>query len=210
LCRRLLRKWKLSTWNSKLYFSVVVCWSGRKYEVVDIVDLFAACCHTLKKRLVAECLLTIQLNVEDLWTENDYSVILQLVLLTVQISQVQMELTFPLIFHLSCLYDVFSSGLTLKLISIFRVEFRSAQRGNRFFPNIPFFFFLCRFDPMPYGASRSHSDTPYSVGLLWTSDQPDAATATWQHTKFRRSKHLCSRQDSNPKSQQASGRWPTP
>jgi len=22
--------------------------------------------------------------------------------------------------------------------------------------------------------SRSHSDTPHSVGLLWTSDQPDA------------------------------------
>ena len=27
-------------------------------------------------------------------------------------------------------------------------------------------------------ASRSHSDTPYSVGLLWTSDQPDAQTST--------------------------------
>jgi len=25
-----------------------------------------------------------------------------------------------------------------------------------------------------YGASRSHSDTPHSVGLLWTSDQPGA------------------------------------
>jgi len=23
-------------------------------------------------------------------------------------------------------------------------------------------------------ASRSHSDTPHSAGLLWTSDQPDA------------------------------------
>ena len=23
------------------------------------------------------------------------------------------------------------------------------------------------------GASRLHADTPYSVGLLWTSDQPD-------------------------------------
>jgi hypothetical protein len=27
-------------------------------------------------------------------------------------------------------------------------------------------------------ASRSHSDTPHSVGLLWTSDQPDAQTST--------------------------------
>jgi hypothetical protein len=27
-------------------------------------------------------------------------------------------------------------------------------------------------------ASRSHSDTPQSVGLLWTSDQPVAETST--------------------------------
>jgi len=27
-------------------------------------------------------------------------------------------------------------------------------------------------------ATRSHSDTTRSVGLLWTSDQPDAETAT--------------------------------
>jgi hypothetical protein len=26
--------------------------------------------------------------------------------------------------------------------------------------------------------SRSHSDTPYSVELLWTSDQPDAEVST--------------------------------
>jgi hypothetical protein len=31
-------------------------------------------------------------------------------------------------------------------------------------------------------ASRSHSDTPHSVGLLWTRDQLDAETSTWQHT----------------------------
>jgi hypothetical protein len=29
-------------------------------------------------------------------------------------------------------------------------------------------------------ASRSHSDTSDSVGLLWTSDEPDADTSTWQ------------------------------
>jgi hypothetical protein len=29
--------------------------------------------------------------------------------------------------------------------------------------------------------SRSHSDTPHSIGLLWTSDRPDAETSTWQH-----------------------------
>jgi len=27
-------------------------------------------------------------------------------------------------------------------------------------------------------ASLSHSDTPHSVGLLWTSDQPNAETFT--------------------------------
>jgi len=31
-------------------------------------------------------------------------------------------------------------------------------------------------------ASRSHSDTPHSVGLLWTSDQAEAETSTSQHT----------------------------
>jgi hypothetical protein len=32
-------------------------------------------------------------------------------------------------------------------------------------------------------ASRSHTDTSHSVGLLWTSDQLVAETSTWQHTK---------------------------
>jgi hypothetical protein len=31
-------------------------------------------------------------------------------------------------------------------------------------------------------ATPSHSDTPHSVGLLWTSDHPDAETSTWQRT----------------------------
>ena len=36
-------------------------------------------------------------------------------------------------------------------------------------------------------ASRSHSDTPHSVGLLWTSDQPDAETATYtKHNTHKR------------------------
>jgi hypothetical protein len=34
--------------------------------------------------------------------------------------------------------------------------------------------------------SRSHSDTPHSVGLLWTSDRPVAETSTWQHTHKRK------------------------
>jgi hypothetical protein len=36
--------------------------------------------------------------------------------------------------------------------------------------------------PFIIGATRSHSDTPHSVGFLWTSDRPVAETNTWQHT----------------------------
>jgi hypothetical protein len=32
-------------------------------------------------------------------------------------------------------------------------------------------------------ASQSHSDTPRSVGLLWTSDQPDTETSKRQTSK---------------------------
>jgi hypothetical protein len=53
--------------------------------------------------------------------------------------------------------------------------------------------------------SWSHSDTPFSVGHLWTSDQPDAETSTWQHTTLTRDTHPCPRRDSNSQSQQASG-----
>ena len=44
----------------------------------------------------------------------------------------------------------------------------------------------------PYGASRSQSlDTPHSVGLLWTSDQPDAETCTWHHATLIRDGYPC-------------------
>jgi hypothetical protein len=36
--------------------------------------------------------------------------------------------------------------------------------------------------PLIIKDSWSHSDTPHSVKLLWTSDQSDAETSTWQHT----------------------------
>ena len=57
---------------------------------------------------------------------------------------------------------------------------------------------------------RSHSDTLHSVRLLWTRDQPIAETFTWQHTTFTTDKHPCPHRDSNPQSQQASGRRPKP
>jgi hypothetical protein len=58
-------------------------------------------------------------------------------------------------------------------------------------------------------ASRSHSTTQNSLGLPWMSDRPVAGTSTWQHTAFTRDKHPCSRRDSKPQSQKASGRRPT-
>ena len=45
---------------------------------------------------------------------------------------------------------------------------------------------------------RSESDTPRSLGLLWTSDRPVAETSTWQHTTFTRESHPCPCRDSNP------------
>jgi len=53
--------------------------------------------------------------------------------------------------------------------------------------------------------SWSHSDTLQSVRLLWTNDQPDADTSTWQPTVHTRDRHPCSWRDSNTESQQASG-----
>jgi hypothetical protein len=37
------------------------------------------------------------------------------------------------------------------------------------------------------GTSRSHSDTPHSLRLLWTSDRPEAETSTYkiQNTRKR-------------------------
>jgi len=58
--------------------------------------------------------------------------------------------------------------------------------------------------------SRSHSDAPHSVGLLWTSDQPNAQTSSWQHTALTTDRQQCPRRDSNPQSQQANCRRSTP
>jgi hypothetical protein len=59
-------------------------------------------------------------------------------------------------------------------------------------------------------ASRSHSNTPHSVGLLWMSGQPNAETCTWQHKTLIRHRHPCLWCDSNPQSQQVSGHRYTP
>ena len=44
-------------------------------------------------------------------------------------------------------------------------------------------------EPLIIGTSRSHSDTPHSVGLLWTSGQPDAEISAWQQTTLARDIH---------------------
>ena len=90
------------------------------------------------------------------------------------------------------------------------------QNYHNFNPFFLFFFFTWRKPPLvgqgllSIETSRSHSDAPHSVGLLWTSDQPVAETSTWQHTTLTRDRHPCPRRDSNSHSQQASGRRPTP
>ena len=58
-------------------------------------------------------------------------------------------------------------------------------------------------------ASRSYSDTPHLIRLLWTSDQPDIQNSTWQHKTITRDRHPCPRWESNPQFQQANGRRPT-
>jgi hypothetical protein len=49
-----------------------------------------------------------------------------------------------------------------------------------------FFFFFSWLDSASAEASRSHSDTQHSVGLLWTSVQSDVETSIGQHTILTR------------------------
>ena len=61
------------------------------------------------------------------------------------------------------------------------VSFRLACKMFFFYPA---FTTLYEFEPPPSrGSEITHKDTPQSVGLLWTSDQPIAETSTWQHTQ---------------------------
>jgi hypothetical protein len=49
--------------------------------------------------------------------------------------------------------------------------------------------------------SWSHSDTPHLVGILWTSDKPDAdtITSTRKHTTLTRDRHPCPPEGERPK-----------
>jgi len=70
------------------------------------------------------------------------------------------------------------------------------------------YFFLGAFQPDSGSwPPLTHSDTPHSVRFLWTSDQPDAETCTWQHTIIIKDRYPCHRRYSKPQSQQASGHF---
>jgi hypothetical protein len=58
--------------------------------------------------------------------------------------------------------------------------------------------------------SRSHSDTLQSVGLLLMNDRPVVEISIWQNTTPSWDRHPRPWQNSNPESQQANGRRPTP
>jgi len=49
--------------------------------------------------------------------------------------------------------------------------------------------------PLIIEVSRSHSGTPFSVGILWTSDQLVAETSTWQHRTLIRDRLPCHQRD---------------
>jgi len=49
--------------------------------------------------------------------------------------------------------------------------------------------------------TRSHSNTPHSVRVFWTSDQSDAENSTWQYPTLTTDRHPFHQRDSNPQSQ---------
>jgi hypothetical protein len=46
--------------------------------------------------------------------------------------------------------------------------------------------------------SHTQFDTPHSIRLLCTNDQPDAETSTWQHTTLLKGRYPCPWRESNP------------
>ena len=93
------------------------------------------------------------------------------------------------------LHTFFTIGM-LACISVFSLWRCCPQRATR--------------PPHFWGFWITSNDASQSVGLLWTSDRPVAETSTWQHTTLTTDKHPRPRRDSNPQSQQASRRRPTP
>jgi len=63
--------------------------------------------------------------------------------------------------------------------------------------------------PLVIETSRSHSDTPHAVELLWTSDQPYGRPLN-DKTQTHKTQTSMPRRNSNPKSEKARGRRSTP
>jgi hypothetical protein len=63
--------------------------------------------------------------------------------------------------------------------------------------------------PRPTIHHHTHLDTQHSVGFLRTIYHPQTESSTCQHTTITKHKHPCPWRDSNPQSQQTSGRRPT-
>jgi len=114
--------------------------------------------------------------------------------------------------HLFTIQDIYAlnwqNGVHLEL------WFISTWYRTKIWP-LKFCFFIVQQPPFDQDlfiieASRSHSDTPHSVGLPWTSDQPDVETSKWKHTALTRKRQPCPRQYHNPQSQKASDTRPTP
>jgi hypothetical protein len=107
--------------------------------------------------------------------------------------------------------NVWYLNLKNSFVNIFRYFLRLATDKNK----NSFFFYGTEAPSWPgtphyrdFTITLRH--TSHSVGLLWTSARPDTETSTWQHTTLTRDRHPCPRRESNPQSQQASGRRPTP
>jgi hypothetical protein len=106
-----------------------------------------------------------------------------------------------------------SSPLVPAQIQAWKLHMKKYYAGILDYNYIPwflsfnFFFFSMAQQPLVgqclliIEASRSHSDTLHTAGQLWTSDQPDAKTSTWQHITLTRDRHPCNRGDSNPRPQ---------
>ena len=74
--------------------------------------------------------------------------------------------------------------------------------SSLFWPLSTYSWYLQRATAVP-----DHTRHTHSVGILWTRDQPDAETSTWQHNNHK-GQILIPRRVSNPQSHQTSGRRP--
>jgi len=104
--------------------------------------------------------------------------------------------------HCSCITD---SGLSQPVVLItWRVLHESENPPS---PSMAQQSLVCQ-GLLIVEASRSHSDPPQPVGLLWTNDQSDAETTIWQHTTLTRDRLPCPRWDSNPHPRKRAAAYP--